>query len=67
MGLKYRYLQTIRHTFASLMLNNGIEPLWVYNTLGHVNLQITLSVYTHFMPKKEKMTIQFLDKWYKII
>ncbi len=64
-GLEKRSLHNIRHTFASMMLNNSIDPLWVSNTLGHENLNITLSIYTHYMPKKQKMTISFLEKRYK--
>lgn len=58
-------LHTTRHTFASLMLNNGIDAMWVSNTLGHENLQITLKTYAHFMPKREKMSIGFLNNRYK--
>jgi integrase len=65
LGFTVRSLHNTRHTFASIMLNNKIEPLWVSNTLGHENLDITLRVYTHFMPRKEKMTIGFLEKRYK--
>jgi len=65
LGIEKRALHNTRHTFASMMLNNGIKPLWVSHTLGHNNLQITLSVYTHFMPKKEKIEIEFLDNRYK--
>ncbi|WP_373069889.1 tyrosine-type recombinase/integrase [Sulfurimonas sp.] len=63
--LEKRSLHNTRHTFASIMLNNGIDPLWVSNTLGHSNLQITLKIYTHYMPKKEKMKLPFLEKRYK--
>jgi len=63
--LERRSLHNTRHTFASMMLNNGIDPLWVSNTLGHENLNITLSIYTHYMPKKQKMVIGFLEKRYK--
>ena len=65
LNLEKRSLHNTRHTFASLMLNNNINPLWVSNTLGHENLDITLKIYTHFMPKKEKMSIKFLEKRYK--
>ncbi|WP_373035502.1 tyrosine-type recombinase/integrase [Sulfurimonas sp.] len=65
LNLEHRTLHNTRHTFASMMLNNGIDPMWVSNTLGHENLDITLKVYAHFMPKKEKMIIDFLDKRYK--
>lgn len=64
-GLEDRSMHNTRHTFASIMLNNKIEPLWVSATLGHKSLDVTLSVYTHFMPRKEKMLIGFLEKRYK--
>jgi len=65
LGIDERTLHNTRHTFASLMLNNGIDPLWVSHTLGHESLDITLKVYTRYMPKKEKMSIRFLDTRYK--
>ena len=65
LDIECRTLHNTRHTFASMMLNNGIDPMWVSNTLGHENLDITLRVYAHFMPRKEKMVIEFLDKRYK--
>ena len=64
-GLVKRSLHNTRHTFASMMLNNQIDPLWVSSMLGHKNLDITLKVYTHYLPKKEKMVIGFLEKRYK--
>jgi len=65
LNIEKRALHNTRHTFASMMLNNGIESMWVSNTLGHDNLDVTLKIYTHYMPKKEKMTISFLEKRYK--
>ncbi len=65
LGLEKRSLHNTRHTFASIMLNNSIDSLWVSSTLGHENLQVTLNVYTHYMPKKEKMELDFLKKRYK--
>ena len=64
-GLERRSLHNTRHTFASMMLNNNIEPMWVSSTLGHRDLSITLKVYAHYIPKKEKMVISFLEKRYK--
>ena len=65
LGIEKRSLHNTRHTFASIMLNNSIDPLWVSSMLGHESLQITLNIYTHYMPKKEKMKIDFLEKRYK--
>lgn len=65
LDIESRNLHNTRHTFASMMLNNKIDPLWVSNMLGHENLNITLKIYAHYMPKKEKMSIEFLEKRYK--
>ena len=65
LGLEKRSLHNTRHSFASLMLNNGIDLMWVSNTLGHENLSITLKIYAHFIPRKEKMKLGFLEKRYK--
>lgn len=65
LNLQRRTLHSARHTFASMMLNNGIDPMWVSATLGHENVKITLEIYAHFLPRKEKMKIEFLKNRYK--
>ena len=64
-GLEKRPLHFTRHTFASIMLNNKIELLWISNMLGHDSIEITLKKYVHYMPRKEKMNVGFLEKRYK--
>ena len=39
----------LRHTFASLLIADGRPPSEVSHYLGHKNLAVTLSVYTHFV------------------
>ena len=65
LNMQKRTLHMIRHTFASVMLNNGIDTMWVSATLGHENVKITLEIYAHFLPRKEKMKMEFLEKRYK--
>ncbi|WP_163555655.1 site-specific integrase [Helicobacter suis] len=48
--LQHIKLYSTRHTFASIMLEKGEEPLWVSTTLGHKNLQITYKVYAKYIP-----------------
>ena len=42
-----RYLYQLRHSFASLMISEGEDMLWVSRVMGHKSLDITLKIYTH--------------------
>ncbi|WQT17072.1 site-specific integrase [Helicobacter pylori] len=59
LNLKERKLYTTRHTFASLMLSQGEEPMWVSKTLGHKDLNTTYSTYSHYIPKQDKKRAKF--------
>jgi len=37
----------LRHTFASMLIARGHDPVFVSRQLGHANAAITLKVYTH--------------------
>lgn len=52
LNIQKRKIYHTRHTFASIMLQNGEEPLWVGCMLGHKDLNITFSCYTKFIPQK---------------
>lgn len=54
-------LYSTRHTFASIMLERGEEPLWVSWMLGHKNLNITLKVYAKYIPQQHKQRATFLE------
>ncbi|GAA7136444.1 integrase [Helicobacter pylori] len=60
LNLKERKLYTTRHTFASLMLSQGEEAMWVSKTLGHKDLNTTYKTYSHYIPKQEKERAKFL-------
>ncbi|ANT43105.1 site-specific integrase [Helicobacter pylori] len=60
LNLKDRKLYTTRHTFASLMLSQGEEPMWVSKTLGHKDLNTTYKTYSHYIPKQERERAKFL-------
>ncbi|WP_026975842.1 site-specific integrase [Alicyclobacillus contaminans] len=40
----------LRHTHASLMLQQGVNPKIVSERLGHATVQITLDTYSHVLP-----------------
>ncbi|MFP6295121.1 tyrosine-type recombinase/integrase [Helicobacter pylori] len=59
-NLKDRKLYTTRHTFASLMLSQGEEAMWVSKTLGHKDLNTTYKTYSHYITKQDKERAKFL-------
>lgn len=61
-SLRYRPIYHTRHTFATIMLENSEDILWVSNMLGHTDSSITLSKYAHYIKKKDKKRGQFLKK-----
>ncbi|WRC88048.1 site-specific integrase [Helicobacter pylori] len=60
LNLKDRNLYTTRHTFASLMISMGEEPLWVSKNMGHKDLNTTYSTYSHYIPKQDRERAKFL-------
>ncbi|GAA9190833.1 hypothetical protein BTM359_11240 [Helicobacter pylori] len=62
LNLKNRKLYTTRHTFASLMLSQGEEAMWVSKTLGHKDLNTTYKTYSHYIPKQDRERAKFLKE-----
>ncbi|WP_339321801.1 site-specific integrase [Paenibacillus sp. FSL W8-0194] len=48
----------LRHTVATLMLKEGINPKIVKEILGHSDIRITLDTYSHVLPSIHKDTAQ---------
>lgn len=44
----------LRHSHASLLINGNINPLIVQKRLGHSDIGITLSVYSHLYPTVDR-------------
>jgi integrase len=45
----------LRHTHATILLSAGINPRAVSERLGHANVETTLSIYGHALPKDRTM------------
>jgi integrase len=43
-------LHDLRHTHATLMLQQGVHPKIVQERLGHANIAVTLDTYSHVLP-----------------
>jgi integrase len=61
-GLPEIRFHDLRHTAASLMLNNGIPVLIVSKRLGHAKPSITLDVYGHMIPSKQEEAAELMDE-----
>lgn len=61
-GFKYRPIYHTRHTFATVMLENGEDILWISNMLGHTDSTMTLSRYAKYIKRDEKKRASFLEK-----
>lgn len=44
----------LRHTCASLLLAQGVQPRVVMETLGHSGIAITMDLYAHVMPSQQR-------------
>jgi integrase len=62
LDLDYRSIYQTRHSFASNMLSNGENLLWVSKMLGHHNINITLQKYSKFIKEDNVRKITYLDK-----
>ncbi|WP_373408561.1 site-specific integrase [Bacillus sp. OV166] len=49
-GLPYIRFHDLRHTHATLMLQQGVHPKVVSERLGHTTIGITMDTYTHVLP-----------------
>jgi len=59
--LNYRPIYHTRHTFATVMLENGEDILWVSNMLGHKDSTMTLSRYARYIKRDDKRRATFLE------
>ena len=54
----YEHLPDLRHTFATLALQNGVDIKTVSAMLGHYDARFTLRTYTHTTRQKQDEAAQ---------
>lgn len=55
----------LRHTHATLLLMQGVNPKIVSERLGHSKVDITLDTYSHVLPEMQKEAVDKLEKLFK--
>lgn len=53
-GIRRIRFHDLRHTCASLLLAQGVEPRVIMDTLGHSMIGTTLNLYAHVMPVAQR-------------
>jgi len=61
-GLWQVRFHNLRHTFASLLLQQGESPVYVKEQMGHSSIQITVDQYGHLIPGGNKQAVDRLDQ-----
>lgn len=51
----------LRHTFASLLIQNGAPLTYVKEQMGHSSIQVTVDVYGHLVPSANRAEVDRLD------
>jgi integrase len=60
--LKGFRLYDLRHTMATLLLSEGVNPKIVSERLGHASIVLTLDTYSHVLPDMQKGATEKLEK-----
>ena len=60
-GLRQIRIHDLRHTFASLLLQQGESVVYVKEQLGHASVQITVDTYGHLIPGANRGAVDRLD------
>ncbi len=60
-GLPRMRCHDLRHTAATLLLDQGVHPKIVSEMLGHSTMSITLDLYSHVTPSMQEQAAQALD------
>ena len=51
----------LRHTYASMLYDAGVDVKSAQRFMGHANIEITLRVYTHLSQQKEEQAIEAIN------
>ena len=53
---------SLRHTYASLLLADGVSPAYVQEQLGHASIELTVGTYGRWLRKRAPGAVDRLDQ-----
>jgi integrase len=60
-GLRRIRFHDLRHTFATLLIDQGESPKYIQTQLGHASIQVTMDRYGHLLPDVHQQAAQRLE------
>jgi integrase len=66
-GLRYVGLHALRHTFASLLIQQGAPLAYVKEQLGHSSIRVTVDTYGHLIPGGNREEVDKLDHFNPVL
>lgn len=66
-GLPQIRFHDLRHTAATLMLLEGINPKIVQERLGHSDISMTLNTYSHVLPSMQEEAAEKMDELLSVV
>ena len=64
-GIRRVRFHDLRHTYASLLLQQGESSVYVKEQLGHKSIMVTLDLYGHLIPGGNRQAVDRLDTMLK--
>jgi len=64
-GLRKIRLHDLRHTFGSLLIQNGASIVYVKEQMGHSSIQVTVDIYGHLIPGANASRSLTLWTWFR--
>ena len=60
-GIEEIRFHDLRHTYASLLLVNGVPIKYVQRQSGHASITMTMDLYTHLLPEVNDKCVNLLN------
>jgi integrase len=61
-GIEEIRFHDLRHSHATLMMEQGVNPKVVAERLGHSDVRLTMNIYTHVLPSLQKQVAENFGK-----
>lgn len=61
-GVKHLTVHGLRHTCATMLINQGLPLPVVSQRIGHADPSITLKIYAHLLPTLQREAANVMDR-----